>query len=323
MLEKAKLKAQISITDRQNKKAARAVGRRVETRSITGMILINFFKIFVLLFFGAIVIFPFYYMISGSLMSYDEINHVGDSTLVDNPIIVPDTPQWGNYKDAFAEGYWAAFGFSLTVMIVQIMLKIVVCILLGYAFGRYEFKFKKQLWAFFMLTLMIPEVAIMSGQYWTSVNVVGIHNIVGMLICIGGPFIASIFTAYLFRNGFESIDDSVKEAAFIDGVSGARFFFLIAIPMVAPIIYTQIILTAIASWNSYMWPSLILASNEIKTIPLWLFDIGTQDLETGVSRQMMQVRLAGSVLAVIPTLIFYLIFRKRINMTVAGSANKG
>ncbi len=322
MLEKAKLKARIKVTSKRNRKASLRVGRRVETKSVTGSLAVTFFKVFVLLFFGAIVLFPFYYMISGSLMSYSEINHNGSSTLVDHPILVPSDPNIDNYHQAFAEGYWAAFAFSTTVMIMQIILKIVVCILLGYAFGRYEFRFKRTLWAFFMLTLMIPEVAIMSGQFWTSVNIVGIHNSLGLMLSIGGPFIASIFTAYLFRNGFEAIDDSIKEAAFIDGISGVRFFFAIAVPMVAPIIWTQVILTALASWNSYMWPSLLLSTSDIKTIPLWLFNVGTQD-SMGNSYIMMNVRLAGSVLAVAPTLVFYLIFRKRINVTVSGSANKG
>ncbi len=323
MLEKAKLRSQIKAAGKRNKKASMKVAQRVETKSIPLMVLTNFLKMFVLLFFGALVIFPFYYMISGSLMSYNEINHMGDQALGNTPILLPGDAQWGNYDQAFAEGYWQSFAFSTAVMIIQILFKITVCILLGYAFGRYEFRGKKHLWRFFMLTLMIPEVAIMSGQYWTSVNIVGLNNLFGLMICIGGPFIASIFTAYLFRNGFESIDESVKEAAYIDGISGVRFFFYIAIPMIAPIIWTQVILTAIASWNSYMWPSLLLATNDVKTIPLWLFDIGTSDLETGVARTLMQVRLAGSTLAVLPTLIFYLSFRKRINMTVSGSANKG
>ncbi len=325
MFEKNRLRHNIHIASKRNKKASMKVNRRVETKSIPAMLTSNFLKVFVLLFFGAIVIFPFYYMLSGSLMTYEEIGHKPPYfNNIDHPILRPDIPQWGNYGEAFKEGYWSAFAFSTSVMIVQIIFKIVVCILLGYAFGRYEFRFKKPLWAFFMLTLMIPEVAIMSGQYWTSVNIVGLDSNFGMILCLGGPFIASIFTAYLFRNGFEAIDESVKDAAFIDGISGVRFFFYIAIPMIAPIIWTQIILTALASWNSYMWPSLLLASSgDLKTIPLWLFDIGSVDLTTGDTKTLMQIRLAGSTLAVIPTLVFYLIFRKRINMTVAGSANKG
>lgn len=324
MLEKAKLKVSIKRTKRTNDKAAKSVGRRVESRSLISVLLINFIKVFILLFFGMIILFPFYYMISGSLMSNNEILHSGaDNIGNDNPVLFPDDPQWENYGKAFAEGYWKAFAFSSSIMIIQIILKISICILMGYAFGRYEFKGKKTLWALFMLTLMVPEVAIMSGQYWVSKHMIGTSNFIGMSICLVGPFTASIFTAYLFRNGFESIDDSVKEASLIDGVSGIRFFFVIAVPMIAPIIWTQIILTALASWNSYMWPSLLLATTtDIKTIPLWLFDIGTMD-ELGNTWSYTEIKLAGSFLAIIPTLAFYLIFRKRINMTVSGSANKG
>ncbi len=324
MLEKAKLKSKINSINRKSKKNAKKVNRRVETKSIPRMLTSNFLKVFTLLFFGAMVLFPFYYMISGSLMSYNEINHTGPGNFnLDHPIFFPDTPIIENYYQAFKEGYWRSFFFSTIAMILNIILKISVCLLLGYAFGMYEFRFKKPLWMFFMLTLMVPEVAIMSGQYWTSVNVVGIQSNVGRLFCLVGPFIASVFTAYLFKNGFEAMDDSVKEAAFIDGIEGYRFFFYIAVPMIAPLIWTQVILTGLASWNSYMWPSLLLGTSDVKTIPLWLFDIGMFDPITGVQRVNIQVRLAGSALAIFPTLIFYLIFRKKINNTVSASANKG
>lgn len=332
MLEKTKLTSSIKKANKANKKSAKKVGRRVETRSITGLVISNCLKAFVLLFFGAIVLFPFYYMISASLMTNDEVLHIGAENIGnDIPTLIPDVPQWGNYAEAAAQGYWVSFIFSTIVMIVQILLKITVCILMGYAFGRYEFRGKKTLWALFLLTLMIPEVSIMSGQFWVSKHIIGTNNIIGTTLCLVGPFTASIFTAYLFRNGFEAIDDSVKEAALIDGISSWKFFFTLALPMIAPVIWTQIILTALASWNSYMWPSIILGMGkvdvfgvmvDIKTIPLWLFDVGTLD-EFGNAWSYTEIKMAGSFLAIIPTLVMYLIFRKRINMTVAGSANKG
>ncbi len=326
MLEKARLNRSIKSATKANNRASLKVNRRVQSRSLTAIILTNFFKMSVLLFFGFIVIFPFYYMISASLMSTAEIDHTGSDLInVDHPVLIPDEPVWGNYKNAFADGYWAAFFLSISIMVFQIVFKIVVCILMGYAFGKYEFAGKKVIWYIFMMTLMVPEVAILSGQFWVSKHIVGTTNWLSLAICLIGPFTASIFTAYLFRNGFEAIDDSVKEAALIDGVGGFRFFITIAIPMIAPIIWTQIILTALASWNSYMWPSLLLETSgdgQLQTIPMWLFDVGTDGV-TGGSKVYTEIKLAGSVIAVVPTMIFYFIFRKRINMTVSGSANKG
>lgn len=322
MLEKTKLNRTIKAATKANDRASRNVNRRVESISLRRILIKNFIKCFVLIVFGAIVIFPFYYMISASLMSGPEIDHEGIIAGIDHPIFLPDDPQWGNYTEAFASGYWTAFSLSVGIMAFQIIFKIVVCILMAYAFGRYEFRFKKVAWALFMMTLMVPEVAILSGQFWVAKHVVHTTNWVSMGISLIGPFTASIFTVYIFRNGFEAIDDSVKEAALMDGVSGIRFLVTIAVPMIAPIIWTQVILTALASWNSYMWPSLLLeTSTQYQTIPMWLFDVGYD----GISGSVMQneVKLAGSVIAIIPTMIFYLVFRKRINMTVSGSANKG
>lgn len=322
MFTKTSIKRSIKTATKANNKASRNVNRRVESISISRVLITNFVKCFILIFFGAIVIFPFYYMISASLMSGDEIDHQGIVADVDHPIFFPETPEGGNYSAAFAQGYWGAFSLSVGIMAFQIIFKIVVCILMAYAFGRYEFRFKKIAWSLFMMTLMVPEVAILSGQFWVSKHIIHTTNWLSMGISLIGPFTASIFTVYIFRNGFEAIDDSVKEAALMDGVSGMRFLITIAIPMIAPIIWTQVILTALASWNSYMWPSLLLeTSTQFKTIPMWLFDVGYDGI-TGTEMQN-EIKLAGSVIAIIPTMIFYLIFRKRINMTVSGSANKG
>lgn len=317
------LKSQIRAIDKENKKTSKKVNRRVENSSIFGMITRNFVKIFILLFFGSLIIFPFYYMITSSLMSYEEITNDSSLGIDALPILWPSIFQWHNYVDAFKNGYFQALWFSTSVVIFSLLFKISVCLLLGYAFGRFEFKGKKVLWFLFMLTLMVPEVALMSGQYKICINNFGFDGL-GLYISLAGPYIASIFTAYLFRNGFEAIDDSVKEAALIDGIGGVRFFFIIAIPMIAPIIWTQVILGALASWNSYIWPSLILAmSGDHKTIPLWLFEVGKLNADGTENIHGTAIRVAGSVLAILPTMIFYFIFKRRINASLTGSANKG
>lgn len=303
------------------RRASEKVSQRVSTSNPTLKFGKEFIKWFTIIFFAFLILFPFYYMISMSLMTNAEITHTDPSIVGDNPVFLPNVPIWENYKMAWQSGYFQSFLFSTAVVVVNVVFKLFVCSLLGYAFGNFNFKYKKGLWGLFMLTLMIPEVALLSGQ-WKLVLQYHLKDGLMILLTLSGPFIASVFTAYMYRNAFEAIPSSVKEAALIDGISGPRYFFSISLPMVKGTTWTVIILTTFASWNSYMWPSLILATSDYDTIPLWLMDVG--ESIDGTSRVYDEIKMAGSVLAIIPTLVFYILFKNKINNAVTGdSANKG
>lgn len=320
MFDKKLLKKRAYGSSRTARIAGEKVSRRVTTSSPVVKAITQTLKWFTIIFAAFIILFPFYYMISMSLMSNTEI----EAPLVpgtDTPLFLPDTPMWENFTLAWKSGYFEAFLFSSAVVVVNIVFKLFVCVLLGYAFGNFNFRYKKQIWWLFMLTLVIPEVALLSGQWKIVVNN-GLNHGLMLLLTLSGPFIASVFTAFMFRNAFEAIPSSVKEAALMDGISGPRYFFQVSLPMIKGTIWTVVILTTFASWNSYMWPSMVLGASDYDTMPLWLLNVGTAIEGDGMVYQ--EVRMAGSVLAIIPTLVFYLLFRGKINSAVTGdSANKG
>lgn len=320
MTNKLRLKYNIYNASKTTKKASKKVKQRVDTGSWSLNLAKQFIKGFVLVFFGFIMLFPFYYMISMALMTMEEANN----PLGNDPTLVPDVPQWGNFTAAFAAGFWVAFGFSTLVMAFTISMKIMLCLLLGYAFANYTFPGKNKIWFLFILTMAVPEVAILSGQYWVVFQYGGTDGILRLMFTLSGPFIASIITAYMFRNAFEGIDDSVREAALIDDIKGPTYFFKVAIPIIKPIIWTQVILGVFASWNSYMWPALILTNTEgLSTIPIWLFNVGKVDDGSGGYVTYKNVQMAGAILAIIPTFTVYLFFRRKINVSVASGGTKG
>ncbi len=313
MATRTQIIANVRRNDKKAQKAAEKVSRRVSTSNPYARTAILALKIFVLAFFGFIVLFPFYYMVSMSLMSWDEMNS-GSIPLT------PSDPNFGNYISAFNNGFWQSFFFTTMVVCVNIVMKLFVCILLGYAFGHFNFKGKNIIWWVLMLSLAVPEVALLSGQYDVTVQL-GMTSGPLLLVGLCAPFVASIFTGYMFRISFENIPDSVKEAAMIDGVSGTGYFFKIALPMISSTIWTVVILTVFASWNSYMWPSILMVDSSIDTIPLWLFNVGRDMDGSGVIHNEWQ--MAGTVLATLPTVIFYFLFKNKINNVVAGGSNKG
>ena len=176
----------------------------------------------------------------------------------------------------------------------------------------------------------MPEVALLSGQYYLVVRfnewMPGIKdNFFGMVFLVAIPFVASIFNALMFRNAFEAIPGRIKEVAMVDGAVGWRYLFKIAIPMVVPTILTVVILTALASWNSYLWPSLISGGEvKYKIMSVWLFEVGRKIIGTE-ERVQSNIKMAGSIIAILPMFIFYFIFRKKIMGSISrqGSTIKG
>ena len=169
---------------------------------------------------------------------------------------------------------------------------------------------------------MVPEVALLVGQY----QIVVIFNFqtgYRVIIALILPFIASVFSAYMYRNAFEAIPFRTKEAAFVDGASNLKYFLKVAFPMVSPTTWTVAILTGFAAWNSYMWPALLLSGQDMDVINTWLFKTGRS--EGADSRIMMNVRMAAAIIAIVPMFIVYFLFRSRIMKAISrqGSAIKG
>lgn len=301
------IRSNIKKAERSTRSASERVSMTVKNDSGFGSFVMTILKICVLIFFGLIILFPFYYMVSISLLSNEDAMGSIPS--------FPTDPTLGSYFTVLNWLFVKDFVFSIIVMLTNVVLKVVVCMMLGYAFGFYNFKYKKLIWSLLLITMVIPEVAIISGQYKMAINL-GLTDGLGLVLGLTAPFIATMFTAFMFRNAFETIPSEVKEAAMIDGISGSKFFFKVAIPMISSTVWTVVILTAFASWNSYVWPSLLLSDSEIHTMTIWLFR-GSIDPDDNIA--LKNLEMAAAFVTVLPTLIIYFCFKNKINSTVAAS----
>ncbi len=285
--------------------------------SILGSILGAFLKWGIIVFFGLLVLFPFYYMFSYALMSNSE---VFDKLHIH---ISPEKAMWSNFSKAFEDGYWEAIWFTFTITAVSIVLKIFITVLAGYAFSLPKWKGKKIAWSFFLSIMMLPEVALMSGQFQIMIDLGWDYGIKVMLALIV-PFAASVFSAIMYRNAFLTIPNRIKEAALVDGANGHKYFWKVALPMVSPTTWTVGILTAFAAWNSFLWPSLLLQGQEYQVINTWVFSTGHPKIGTD-TRILGNVRMAAAILAIAPMFIIYLGMRSRIMKAISrqGSTIKG
>ncbi|PZV99888.1 carbohydrate ABC transporter permease [Metamycoplasma auris] len=315
------------------------------TTNVLGKLFEWSFKVTILTFFSFLVILPFYFMIEQALVDpkfyenpgfsiawwpfsyekYLEANREFSGNLGTSLF-------FSNFKGAIEQGYLQSLVFTAGFAALSVIVRLFFAITLGYALAMKNWRGKNVFFNILLALIVIPEITLISLQYTlvSKAGWLGTKNpfiIVAMIV----PFATSIFNAYMYRDSFDAIPNSVKESSMLDGANGFKYFFNIALPMVKATTWTVIILTAIASWNSYTWPALLWDSAPGETagyyapINLWLFTTGRHEVAPGQIQIVLSVRMAATLLAVIPMIIVYFILRKRIMAAISrrGSGAKG
>jgi ABC-type glycerol-3-phosphate transport system permease component len=165
------------------------------------------------------------------------------------------------------ENYVKAFSFvlqpvlnSLFVCGVSLVFIIVFVALSGYAFGRMNFKGKNFLYAMLMAVLMIPYTLLIVPNFTIIYQMHFLNSYMALIL----PYIAGqqIFAIILSRTFFESLPEDMFEAAKIDGAGELYSFAKIALPLSVPILITVGITVVVAMYNDYIWPTIVLTSND-------------------------------------------------------------
>ncbi|MDO4192353.1 MAG: carbohydrate ABC transporter permease [Erysipelotrichaceae bacterium] len=263
-----------------------------------------------LVLWGLIVLFPFYWMILTSLKSYSAYN----SEYI--PKLYTTAPTFQNYADAFTAVPLARyFGNTIIFTLITTILMLVVTILAAFAFSRLEFKGKNLVFTMFLALMMIPNELVIITNFVTITNA-GLRNTFAGLIL---PSVASIFYIYLLKENFEQIPEELYKAAKVDGTSDLKYLLKVMIPICQPTIVTITILKVIECWNSYVWPRLITDD-----AMYFLVSNGIQEIrENGFGRENIPAMMAAVVVISVPLIILFLIFHKKIMAGVSRGGTKG
>lgn len=257
---------------------------------------------------AAIMILPFLWMISTSFKTPEEIFSI--------PIRwIPSQLYVENfYKAVTGFPFFTFFRNSVIVTICIIVGQLFTSILAAYAFARLEFKGKKVLFVLLLSGLMLPAQTIMIPMIVILKNLQLLNTIYGLII----PFTWSALIVFLLRQFFMQIPRSIEEAAQIDGCSTMEIIWRIILPISKPIISTSIILIFIYGWNQYFWPLLIVNDEKLYTLQLGLAYFKEQNvIETDWGALM-----AGTTLTMLPVILVFLIFQKKVIQSIAFSGSK-
>ncbi len=249
---------------------------------------------------------PFLYMISSSLKRRDEIYSV--------PVTwIPSEIEPLNYVRLFEEIPFARQYLNSAVIAVVVVASVLFfSSLAGFAFAKYQFRFKNQMFLFVLATMMIP-IQVQLVPLYLIVNSLGwLNTYQGVFV----PQAMSAFGIFLMRQMMLGVPDEILDAARVDGASEVGIFRHIAIPMTRAGLLVLALLTALTSWNDYLWPVIVLRSEDMLTVPLGLAAL------INVYRVEYGMVLAGSTLAMIPVVALFIVFNRHFIAGLTSGAVK-
>lgn len=267
----------------------------------------RFFIYFFLILGGIVMLMPFFWMFTSAFKTTQEINRFP-------PDMFPSHISLDNFKRAFSMAPFARYFLnSVIVMVTSVGLTTLTSILAAFAFSRLRFPGREAIFAGLITLMMIPFEMLIITNYTTIVDLGLWDKLLALIL----PFTSSIFYTYILKNFFDSVSDSLYWSARIDGSSNWRYLWRVMVPMARPSLTTIILLNALASWNSFMWPMYVIAGDANRTLP-WGLQVFTT--EAGSSPELI---MAASTVVVIPVILLFLVARKYIVRGVARGGLKG
>jgi raffinose/stachyose/melibiose transport system permease protein len=228
-----------------------------------------------------------------------------NSQITVDPAGLPHPWEFGNYTDVLtSDTFWRQVGNSTIAAVATTIGVVTLGVMASYVLARYQFRGRGAMYALFAAGLMFPITVAITPLYILVKNLGLVNTLPGIIlpqIAFGLPTTIIILVPFL-----QAIPKEIEEAADMDGASRLGFFWRMVLPLSVPGLITVGILAFIASWNSYLLPLFILNNQDTFTLPL-----GVQSFASQYSVDTAKV-LAFTSLSMIPALIFFSVFERRI-----------
>ena len=202
---------------------------------------------------------------------------------------------------------------TAVVAFVGTLLSVLLASLAGFAFAKYEFRFKNLLFTLILATILIPFQVLLVPQF-QIIRWLGWFNTYQALIVPGA---VSAFGIFLMRQYTIGIPNDLLDAGRIDGASEFGLWWRVVLPLVRPGLAVLAILSFTANWNDFFWPLIVTTTPSMFVINLGIASlVGPYDYQYGIL-------LAGALLASLPVIIIFLIFQRQFIEGLTAGAVKG
>ncbi len=286
--------------------------KRYSTSQIIGKVLVYTVLCLITLMF----IVPYLWLIFSSFKTPDAFASVDFSFLprdeAGNLHFVFD-----NYVQAWEElQIPTVFVNTMIVCVVNTAANLFLNALAAYAFARMKFIGRDKIFMFSLTSMMVPGCVMLIPNFLIIVAL-GVED---TLIALILPFLMSVYNIFLLRQQFMAVEKEIEEAAFIEGAGYFTVFFKVCLPIVKPMLIVLGITTFMWNYNNYLWPLLVLNSEENFTLAISLGNLMTNG---GSNVQLFPVMLAGAVMVSAPMIIVFFCLQKYILGGTMAGAVKG
>lgn len=267
------------------------------------------FSTLLLLVLVILCFFPFYWALVSSLKNEQAIFQAP-------PQWIPLKPSLVNYNDLLQKT--KTLRWTINSFIVSLLCVALVCFLsslAGYAFSKIDFKAKKVFFGVIITTMLLPKYVMLVPLFQLVSALQWFNTYQGMII----PEVASAlpFGIFLIRQFIATQPHEVFESATIDGCNEIRLYANIAVPLAKPAIASLAILIFVRSWNDYMWQLIVVSKDTMKTLPLGLASLQTENVT------LYGEILAAAMIAAFPLILVFIFFQRYFVSGLSSGAVKG
>ena len=209
--------------------------------------------------------------------------------------------------------FWQYVLNSLFVATAMTVLRVVFCSAAGYALAKYAFRGKRWLTVFMLGSMMVPGVLLQAPLYGQIVHLGMVDTFYALLV----PGMVTAYGIFLFRQAIMAVPNEMLDAGRIDGCSEFAIYLRLVMPLVRPMAAAFCLVTFLESWNNFFGPGVFLQSQENLTLPVIL------NLYVGLYQNEYGVFLAGTLLAILPPALLFLLLEKEFVSGLTSGAVKG
>ena len=255
--------------------------------------------IVILVLLSLLSLVPFLWMISTSLKTRAEV-------FTYPPVFIPEVPQWDNYLQVFQAFPFARYALNTAFVTVTVTIfQTLTSAMAAYAFARLVFPGRDRLFLLYLGTMMIPGVVTLIPSYilMTDKFLGWIDSFAALIV----PFsLGSAFNTFLIRQFFLSLPRELEDAALIDGASPLQIFFAITLPLSKSILAIVSIFVFMGTWNSFLWPLLMMSSPEKQVLT-----VGLAAMQGRWNTRWPEL-MAGTLMSTAPIMLLLIIFQRYV-----------
>jgi multiple sugar transport system permease protein len=286
--------------------------RRVKRGHTPTWLVMRNIMTYLLLSMGVVIaIFPFFWMISTSLMSLGEAQGTR---------LIPSALHFENYVNAWQEAKFSLYMWnSVRITFLTLAGELIASILAAYAFARIKFPGRDLIFAVLLSTMMIPIMVTIIPNFLTVtwLGRIGPLKWINNWPALTVPFMGNVFSIFLLRQFFIQIPDELFDSAQIDGAGHLRFLWSVVLPLSKAPLMVVIILSFIYTWNALAWPLLVTNSPDWRPVAVGLYSFIDE------AGQMLNLMMAGAFITIIPVLVLYFFAQKQFTESISRSGLKG